>query len=108
MSIVSLPCHLVSYNAVMANLYSFNRESENGSAPVLNNVRTFHVPEINSFSLQQAVIYLLIPSETSLRFSKQRFFFRVGGCHPHTQPPNQEDQCVPFRLGHHFTPVRLG
>ena len=40
-----------SCNAVMASLYSFNRESRDNSAPVLNNVRTFHVPKINSFSL---------------------------------------------------------
>jgi hypothetical protein len=85
MSIMSLLCHLVSRSAVMASLYSVNRESKDSRASVLNNVRTFHVPKINSFTLQPGR-RLLIPSEASLRFSEHRFF-PGWGRYPHAQPP---------------------
>ena len=38
------------------------------------------------FPCNQVVIYLLIPSKASLRFSEHRFFSRVGS-YPHAQPP---------------------
>jgi hypothetical protein len=41
------------------------------------NVRTFH---------SQVVVYLLVPSEVSLRFSEHRFFSGVGSSPPRPTP----------------------
>ena len=43
-----------------------------------------------SFPCNQVVVYLLIPSEASLRFSEHRFFSRVGSLPPRPTP-NLED-----------------
>ena len=53
------------------------------------------------FPCNQVVVYLLIPSEASLRFSEHRFFYRVGSLPPRPSP-NLEDQVVPFCPGHHL------
>jgi hypothetical protein len=50
---------------------------------------------------QVVVVYLLIPSEASLRFSEHRFFSKVGSLPPRPIP-NLEDQGVPFCLGLHL------
>jgi hypothetical protein len=61
----------------------------------LYNVCTFHVPKINSFRCSRVVVYLSILSETSLRFSKRRFFPGVGLSAPRPTP-NLEDQVFLF------------
>jgi hypothetical protein len=50
------------------------------------------------FPSSQVVVYLLIPSEASLRFSEHRFFFSGVGSSPSRPTPNLEDQGVPFCL----------
>jgi hypothetical protein len=60
------------------------------------------------FPCSHVVVYLLVPSEASLRFSELRFFFSGVGSSPPRPIPNLEDQGVPFCVGRHLWPVRLG
>jgi len=87
--------HLVSCNAVIAVLRTW--------------IMFEHSMYIKSvpFPCSQFFVYLLNPSEASMTFPERIFFSPMWGC-PHDQPPNLEDQGVPFCLGHHLWPVRLG
>ena len=60
------------------------------------------------FPCNQVVVYLSVPSETSLRFSEYRFFISGVRSSPPRQTPNLEGQGVPFFLGHHLLHFRLG
>ena len=86
-SIKSLPWHLVSCNAVMASLYSFNRESTDRSAPFLNNIRKFHVPKVNSFSSQPGRRLFVKPVRGISECFWTQFFFPGWVCYPQIQPP---------------------
>jgi hypothetical protein len=50
------------------------------------------------FPCSQVVVYLLNPSEASLRFSQQRLFYRVGSLPPTPNPQPGGPRC-PFLFG---------
>ena len=98
MFIVYLPCHLVSCNAVTARVYLFNWESRDNSAPVLNNVRTFHVPKISSFSLQPGRRLFVKPVQGISEVSWTQILFRGRVVTPMPNPQPGVPGC-PFWSG---------
>ena len=58
------------------------------------------------FAIAQIVFYLSVLSEASPRFPQHQLF--MGCSQPHVQPPNLEDQGIPFHLGHHLSLVWHG
>ena len=77
--------------------YSFNWETKDSSAAVLNNVRTFHVPKLNSFSLQPGRLFVK-PARGISEVSWTQILFR-GGVVTSTPYPQHGEPGCPFFSG---------